>query len=246
MKKILRLAWPVVMGRRSYQSKVLNTQRANLCAFWPFDELTGTAAQDLSGNGITGTYTSVTLGQSGIGDGKTSALFNGTASYMQLAAGPLAALGALLDGAEITLAGWFRAANAGVWTDGIQRRAMYFGFGTETNDHCYLRKQTGVNTFRCGRAGTTTPHKAVDATISTTEWYHAAMTAGMAAQELKFYIDGAQTGITETPLLAIVGSLAAVLIGAASGAFFWSGYIAKPAVWKSVLTPGEILNLAAV
>lgn len=223
----------------------LKVSALNPLAYWPLWDTSGTVATDIIG-GYNARYVGCTLGQTGIGDGRTATLFNGSSDYAQISGTNLTALAATIGVAEFTIMCWLKAANAGVWTDGQQRRQIYFGFGSEVNDHFYLRKQTTNNTTRCGRAGTNTPHIAIDHTISSTAWFHACMTASIAADEVKFFIDGSQTGITYNSLQPILGSLASVLFGAASGVYFWSGYIAHIALFTSALTPAQVASAATV
>jgi len=49
-------------------------------AYWPMDEQSGTVAVDQSGNGRNGAYTAVTLGQPGMGDGRTAASFDASSA----------------------------------------------------------------------------------------------------------------------------------------------------------------------
>jgi hypothetical protein len=214
-------------------------------AYWPLNEASGSSMTDIAG-GYNGAYYNVTLGQPGIGDGLTCAGFNGSYSYAEVAGANRSALGAAMSVAEFSILCWLKVSAAGVWTDGVQRRQVYFGFGTETNDHFYLRKQTTANITRCGRAGTTTPHIAIDHTTSTTGWFHVCMTSSISGNAVKFYFNGAQTGGTYTGPQPILGSLASCLIGAASGAYFWSGFIAHIALFSRPLTPAEVLKAASV
>ena len=59
-------------------------------AYWPLSEASGTTIVDASGNARNGAYTAVTLGQAGIGDGRTSASFDGSTSFGDLYSASLA------------------------------------------------------------------------------------------------------------------------------------------------------------
>ena len=61
----------------SYTNRIKNLFSTHLKFYWIANELLGTTAVDSTTNGNDGTYTAVTLGQPGIGDGNTSML-NGT------------------------------------------------------------------------------------------------------------------------------------------------------------------------
>src|SRR3989304_2278838 len=69
---------------RDYYRKVLDTQPANLLAYWMQAEGAGAVALDTSGNSRTGAYTGVDLGQAGIGDGKTCPWFDGASDRVNI------------------------------------------------------------------------------------------------------------------------------------------------------------------
>jgi len=50
----------------SYSEKVLAIQRANMLAYWPLGEASGTVAADVSGNGRNGATSGATPGAEGI------------------------------------------------------------------------------------------------------------------------------------------------------------------------------------
>jgi hypothetical protein len=225
--------------RSQYRSRVL---ALGPLAYWPLSEPSGSTMTDIKGGYNGAYYSGTTLGQPGIGDGLTSVLFNGSSGYAQISGANLTALGAAMSVAEFSIMCWLKVSGSGVWTDGQQRRQIYFGFGTETNDHFYFRKQVDANITRCGRAGTTTPHIAIDHTTSTTDWFHVCMTSSISGNAVKFYFNGAQTGSTYTGPQPILGSLATVLIGAASGVYFWSGYMAHVALFSRALSAAEVKN----
>lgn len=229
-----------------YESYIEKIEALTPLAYWPMNEPSGSVMNDIVG-GYDGAYGNITLGQTGIGDGETSALFNGSSSYGQISGANLTALAAALDWDEFTIMCWLKVSGAGVWTDGAQRRQIYFGSGTdEANNHFYLRKNTTSNQTRCGRAGTTLPHIAVDHTISTTDWFHVCMTSSKAADQLKFFVNGAQTGSTYNSLATILGTLAVVVFGTYGGTYFWSGYMAHAALFNRALTPAEVALAGAV
>lgn len=233
MPKLILSAVPIL--RQTYISKILGM---NPLAFWPMNEASGTACKDISGSGYNGTYSNVTLAQPGIGDGATSASFNGTNSSANVFSAGLA--GAIND-QEYTIMMWAKVSGAGVWTDGAQRRMCFFGFGADpSNDHFYLRKNTTNNQLRLGRAGTALPHKSIDHTISTTSWFHIGMTCSKANDRLKLFINGSQSGSTLDTLQEILNTLTVALLGCYSGAFYWSGYLGRAALFDRELSGAEM------
>ena len=109
-----------------YWQMVYNTQTANLSGYWMLDEQSGTIAIDSSGNGNNGSYASITLGQPGIGDGKTGIYFDGVAngSVNLFSAG----LASLFNGSEGTFSIWIKGYSSAFWRDGTYHRiAKFYG-----------------------------------------------------------------------------------------------------------------------
>jgi len=225
-----------------YTNKVL---ALNPIAYWPMAESSGTVMLDASGNGRNGTYTAVTLAQTGIGDGRTSASFDGSTS---LGNAFTAGLQGAFNPAEGTSAIWCKVSAAGVWTDGVQRFASLFGVNLSSN-YAGIYKRTVSNSFENDYfAGGVA--KAVAFTQSPTAWFHIAMTWSVAADQVKFYTNGVQQGATLTGLGTWSGALASTrcVIGAGSTApaTVWSGTLAHAVVFASALSPTNIAALASL
>lgn len=229
-------------ARKPYYRRIL---ALNPVAYWPLNEASGSTMTDIR-NGYNGTYTNVTLGQPGIGDGLTAASFNGSSSYAQITGANLTALAAAFNKDEFTVMAWLRVANAGVWSDGIQRRIVYFGFSTdEANNHFYLRKNTTANQVRGGRAGAT--HRAIDyTTAGPTGWFHLALRSSLAESAVRLYYDGIEVGTPGTGLTAIAGSIAKAHFAMTDAAFYWSGYLAHIALFNRPLATAEIARAATL
>lgn len=70
---------------QTYEQKIRNLFGSALVGYWPLWEASGAVAADISGNGYNGAYSNVTLGQAGIGDGRTSANFDsGNPRYVNI------------------------------------------------------------------------------------------------------------------------------------------------------------------
>ena len=102
-------------GGVSYDQKVLGY---GPIAYWPLWELSGTTAQCLVNPAQNGTYSGVTLGQEGIGDGGQAPLFDGANDYVDIYS---AALAAIFPYDEGSFCGWMKVFNVGVWSDGAVR-----------------------------------------------------------------------------------------------------------------------------
>lgn len=237
------LAQPALGGPKPYYRRIL---ALNPLAYWPLNEAAGTTMTDIK-NGYNGTYTAVTLGQPGIGDGLTSALFNGTSAYAQITGANLTNLAAAFNKDEFTVMAWAKVANAGVWSDATQRRILYFGFSVdEANNHFYMRKNTTTNQVRGGRAGNAV-HRSMDYTTSgPTGWFHLAMRSSLAEGAVRLYYNGAEVSTPGTGIAAILGDIINAHFAMTSATYLWSGWLAHIALFNRALTPGEILIAATI
>lgn len=231
----------------SMQSRILNTQAASLIAYWKLDEISGTQANDSSSTGVHGVYTGAfTLNEPGIGDGSKSAKFGAAAGRVSLATN-LALLDAVMDKTQGTLFLWAKVANAAIWTDANSRRALQLG--ADVNNRLILMRSAGGNNNELTvfhQAGGTT--KTVNIPTSTLNWFSIALTWNKAADQVKAYFNGLQTGATQTGLGVWAGALASVQsaiadLSSAGSGNFWSGWLAHVAVWKVTLSDVEIRRL---
>jgi hypothetical protein len=92
--------------------------------------------------------------------------------------------------------------------------------------------------------------KTIGLVESTTDWFHIAVTWDTAADEVKAYFQGSQTGSTLTGLGNWLGSLSEneTNVGALMEvpSYCWKGWLAHPAAWTKALTPAQIASLAEV
>jgi len=229
----------------SYIDKVVGLCGANLIAYWPLSEASGTVADNYEGTAARdGAYTGVTLGQTGIGDGLTCPRFDGAVGdrvnvYSN-------SLNTAFDGAEGTIAFWIKMYNASVWTDGVLRKAYYIR--ADSNNYISWDKQ-GIGSVWVVRKGGGTSEIFYLGAQSDTGWVHWAMSWSEAADEVKLYKNGVGTGGTLTSLGAWAGSLASVYcnIGAQdSNNQITNGWIAHVAICNAALPPATILQIATV
>lgn len=92
---------------KSYTQKLRAQMGGRLIAYWPLGEQSGSVALDVSGNGRNGSYTNVSLGQTGIGDGRRAAAFAGN-GYVNIYS---ASLAGAFNGNEYTIFLWAQNAN---------------------------------------------------------------------------------------------------------------------------------------
>jgi hypothetical protein len=224
----------------NYYQKVLGS---NPIAYWPLGESSGSVAYELV-NGWNGSYTGVTLGQSGVGDGKTCPLFDGANDYVDIYS---AALIAAFDGAEGSLMVWFKAFDAAMWTDASMRVTM--GFEVDVNNKVRLLS-SGAGSLKFHRyGGGTAENIELEAGVADTIWRCGVLVWSEVGDYVRGYINGGLEGSSAT-LGNWVGnpSVSMTLIGArtVTPTNPWHGYLAHGAVWDTPLTLAQIENLAVV
>jgi hypothetical protein len=229
---------------------VLGIQSANLIAYWPLNEtsgtnavnMEGTAARDAPYNSDVSTWPVAT----GIGDGGTAPTYDGTNDSVNIYS---ASLDGVFDGSEFTISLWFKVSAVGVWTDGANRTAILIGTDTPGNVIEFEKSAVGNRLDFEYTAGSTTKLVSRGSTTST-DWIHLAMTVSAGADEMKAYYNGSQTGATQTTLGTWADALktTSCAIGSAGGvpAEVTNGYIAHVAIWDSALIAATIAELATV
>lgn len=232
-----------LLGRTSYSQKVLGTAPANLLTYWPMWEPSGSVIADISPNARNGTYTGVDLGQPGIGDGRTSPLFDGINDYGNIYT---ASFRDAFNGQEGSCSIWFKMLDATSWSDGAIH--YLFRFTPDANNQLYFRKQ-GTNLLTCiYLAGGTT--KTLTATTTSVAWLHLAATWSKAADQVKLYLNGVQQGATGTGLGTWAGTLGATTTALGANdlvpASPWRGYLAHMAFWNTPLSAAQIASLAVI
>src|SRR6266508_5978897 len=209
-------------------------------AYWPLSETSGTVAYDVSDNARNGTYSALSLGQAGIGDGRPSVLFNGSTAFINIYS---AALDAAFNNAEGTLAIWFQFQSAGIWTDAAARQ--FLQLRTDANNLVTVRRTTTNNQLQAQYvAGATSKTINITSLGGSVAWNHFAITWSKSADQMIVYVNGAQSGATQTGLGTWAGALSstACLIGAATvtPGSPMSGLLAHASVWSATLSAAQI------
>lgn len=228
---------------QSYTEKVLTYSPD---AYWTFGESSGTDIISQVNANQNGTYSGVTLGQTGIGDGGTAPFFDGANDYADVYS---AALSTILGTPSIfSLSMWVKVSGASVWTDGTIRYAMYIRF-QDGGNWILAYKTDQNNELTIGVRGNNTVDW-VQHTYSSTAWFHLGLTKTEAGDAMKAYVAGSQVETTQTGLGALQGTWGSSYPGI--GAFnktpanVWDGYIAHPAFWVSLLSDADMADLATV
>ena len=114
----------------------------------------------------------------------------------------------------------------------------------DANNDIYIRK-TGSSAIQFAYIAASTSETYSESGMTSTDWINAAITWSSSVDQVKFFLDGAQVGSTQTGLGTWAGSLASTLcnIGASdnSGSDPWCGWLAHVALWDKVLTPNQVL-----
>jgi hypothetical protein len=235
------------MGRAiwtpQYYQKVL---ALDPIAYWLLDEKSGTVAYDLvAENGAqNGTHTGVTLGQPGIGDGRTSPLYDGANDFTNIHSATLASA---FSGDEGSISIWAKVSAAGVWTDAANRSSVRLS--TDTGDYIMLYKRTVNNSYRLERFDGAIDQ--ITVATSSTDWMHFIFTWSIAADEVRAYYNGALSGAPVAGLAAFTGTLQANLtnIGCANSGvpnLIWSGWLDECALFNRPLSADEASYLWAI
>lgn len=234
------------VGGATYIDKVLGY---GPIAYWPLYETSGTTAACLVNAAQNGTYNSDVSGWpvgDGVGDGNTAPLFDGSNDCVNVYS---ATLNANFDGQEGAFAGWMRAFNAGVWTDGAWRTTALFL--VDFSNYIQIHRTNANNQYQWWYNAGGVGDSITDVSAAgRTDWIHFAMTWSRSADELKAYFDGVQAGATQATLGIWAGNLSNTrcVLGANDLVTneVWHGWLAHCAIWDTVLTQPQLLDLATV
>jgi len=232
-------------GLGGYIGKLLAT--GPVC-YWPMSESGGSVALDVAG-GANGTYTGVTLGQTGIGDGLTCPYFDGVNDFLTL---PHAAVTAALADVDLmSWAMWFRTVDTAVWHDGVGRVMVEgdLGGGTASGMNQRATVNPGAHSmyYRWDGPGQQ-PIQDGQTVGDTTVWVHVAMTWDQDGDSFKTYYNGVEVG----PVAAITNgntAMSALVVGSgytSPPANPWLGWLAHLALWDGALSAEAIAALAVV
>lgn len=240
-----RQAFEKALGgvKETYIDKVLGIEPGSLMAYYPMNEDAGAVADNAEGTAARdGAYTGATLGQPGIGDGNTCPLLDGSNDYVTLPAGFQSAW----NGDEYTLAVWARVYNVGVWTDSTARFIVRVRVNSSNQVQITRSATNGRLAFLC-ESGNEPLTRSIDG-LSTTDFFHIAITNSLTDGQVRYYYNGAEVGAPSVRTQAWVGVPGTTYIGAADNTPTspWYGYIAHSGFWTTALTPAQIANLAVV
>jgi hypothetical protein len=206
------------------------TNNLGLVGYWPFDEGSGTTANDYSGNGNTGTLTN---GPTWVTGQLNRALnFNGTNQYVSLSTGT----GIPISNSSYTLSVWFKATSLGS-RDGLVGWGNY-GVGNNL-----------VNALRLTDSGECSGGQGVinywwgnDLTLCSTRvtanaWHH--VVAEYNGTTRIIYVDGVSIG-SDTPVGHNVPNTSNFKIGVTNGADPFPGSIDDVRIYNRALSANDV------
>lgn len=208
-------------------------------AYWPLSERTGSVAYDASGNGLHGTYTGVTLGHPGIGDGRTAGYFNGGYTFVEVFS---AGLASRFSGAEGAVLVWAMVPSA-TWSDGAIRRAI--SFSADSNNFGLIWKYTNFMNSYFTAGGTNRSYSMGQ--DGRTSWMPIMVIWSVMGGYVRWALDGVVVNTGAAPG-AWAGALSSARIGITSSASTqpWVGYLAHVAWWDRAPSISEIATLGVI
>lgn len=230
----------------TYTQKIIALAPA---VYFPMAEAAGaTVMLDESGNGRNGAYKAAgepLLGQTGIGDGRTAALFDGTNDFANMFS---AALAAAIPGTTGTIICWWQIPVAAAWTDATMR--TLFRVSVNASNQAQFSKNTTSNRVDWNFAANAVSKNVAKTSFSPTTWQHAALTWKDLnnGDQMIAYINGVQEGATQTGAGAFIGTIANAVAGASNTTPTgpWKGLAAHIAIWPTALSAAQIATLAVV
>lgn len=225
-----------------YRAKVLSYSPI---AYWPLNETSGTVADNAQGDAtMDGAYSDVRLGRTAFVNGEPAGFWDGSLSYCNIYS---AALNAAFNGGEGTVSLWLRVSNSSVWADGSTRRALTCR--VDASNLLHISKLSSVELLSANYiSGGITKNTNIPA--SSAGWLHLATTWSAASDQTIKYLNGIQSGATQTGLGVWAGAFSPTrcLIGgdATTPTLVWLGYIHDVALFGSALSAAAIADLAVV
>lgn len=146
---------------------------------------------------------------------------------------------------DLTIEAWIKGETFG------GERAILGKYSTVSDKRSYLLEMTSssqISFFNSSGGGTgTTTQKSVSWTPSTGVWYHVAVSYDASAGAVKFYVNGAQQGTTQTGAATSIHDNASRLaIGAyntdGTPSAFFDGLIDDVRLWNDLRTDQEIAD----
>jgi len=214
-----------------YFQRVLHTESANLIAYWPLWESSGSTAEDQSDQGNDAAYNvDIDLGATGIGDGNTCVSSDGTAnSEIDIYS---AGLNSDFDGSEFEFHCFIKP-DAGFWDDGATR--LILRIWVDSNNYIQIYKSTADDLYYQYKAGGTSKATFVRDTEFVTEpygWISVGLAVSATDDEMICLLNGTQAVETVTGLGTWAGNLDSGKCNISDYTNTLPGDIAHAALWS--------------
>ena len=208
--------------------------------YWEMAEPSGTTMTDSSGNSHNGTFSAVTLGATGIGDGATAASFNGTSSFASAAID-------LTAQNKITLEFWLKEASWGT-TD-----ALGFEFSTNQNTNAgtflvdpNLSTPSGNVNFGVSKGDGTNYNQGSIPQPSANAWHHFVMLLDRTVSTPPTaYVDAVVKTTTPSINTTMGDNFASntlYIMSRAGTSLFNTGTMSKVAIYAGLLSSTQVTN----
>lgn len=215
----------------AYYDQVLNTQQNDLLIYLPFS----CSLTDHSPNGFTDvTGRSFQYIKGGVLNTSRVSLTTQSTSRINFGSSFRTAFDAATGFAQGSMFGWFNSAG---W-ESSGSLSMLCRLFVDNSNQIYIAKYTPGNAI-INYATSSGNRFAVVPNVD--NFIFLGLTWDNVANEIKFYVDGVQVGITETFLATIASNIVEAVIGGTSSVYNMQAD--EVAVWTTALTPTEILNI---
>ena len=220
--------------------RIQNVAPASLIAYWPGDELSGTASINYGAGGTArnGAYTGATLGYYGIGDGRRCPYYDAAGDRINVFS---AGMASAFTGQEFTVLAVVKVSSAGAWTDGVTRTCAHFY--TDANNTFSLSKPptSNIMQFYTVMGGVS---KNRQMACTSTGWVQAVGTVSLSGDKQILYLNGVASAAI-TGIGTWTGAITAAHIGSSYTGLtgYWSGNLAHIAVWSTPLSANQVSYL---
>ena len=194
-------------------------------------------AVDISGYARDGTHDTVSLGQPGFGDGKTSGLYDPAVTSNT----DVSVLAPSINGNAGSICTWARVRNLGVWSDAVLRALFYVQ--VDAANYIVVRKSGSVGTLISRYRASGTNFQVSQGGYSTVEFFHVAITWDQVTKIVRVFFNGAQVGGNITITKDWTGAPAVAFIGGAgTSTQNWNGWLQHTVFFDYALTPATVAS----
>lgn len=237
-------SWQTIDIRFTAKTTRLDLKTGGSSGYTEWDDVSVTEISPLSGEIPTNSSGNrPTLGaDSSSGHLSNAYTFDGTDDYVDIYSTDL---NSVFNPDEGTLIAWAKVSGSGVWTDGEYRWIVNLYADADNRYRIYKHIDNNRLNFNLSAGGDNAV--VYDDSVTNTDWIMVAMTWNKSADEMKAFINGSQTGATQTGLGTWVGNLdstkSTIGAGSTTPTYPWSGDINDVRLYPRALSADEISDL---